>query len=337
MASNISSTSGSGSSDRIRIKPGSGSLDVASAPGTTTITTMSDLVQNLQVESLGEGADVYAGKSYEGALRFRSIKAGTGASVTEANGEIVIGIDAQTAGINSVSNAPGTGLSLVASNVNGAVVLKKVIAGSNVSITETANALTISATSSGSTATNLDSLTDVVVTSPANGQILSFNGTSWVNVAAPAPSSNLDSLTDVVVGTPSVGQVLAYNGTAWVNTTPSTSTSPAPTGGVQQFSFEINFVGTDPATFSNVPTGWSVTSPSVGIVRVTHSLSKVPVNIFIWGLTTTANTWTQRAVGGNSLNMSYLDTNLNRFDINGVSTTTTASGGLKARVHVFFA
>lgn len=43
---------------------------------------------------------------------------------------------------------------------------------------------------------------------------------SWV-----APVSTLDSLTDVVVTTPTNGQTLVYNGTEWVNQTTTTSTS----------------------------------------------------------------------------------------------------------------
>lgn len=90
----------------------------------------------------------------------------------------------------------------------------------------------------------LDNLTDVTVTSPANGQILSYNGSQWVNAVNPADgvtsitagtglaggtitsvgtislNANLDNLTDVVItGTPSTSQVLQYNGTSWVNAT----------------------------------------------------------------------------------------------------------------------
>jgi hypothetical protein len=63
----------------------------------------------------------------------------------------------------------------------------------------TSNNVTVSATSpitysSGNIAfagITLDALTDAVVSSPATGQILSYNGTSWVNAAAPA--SGFDS------------------------------------------------------------------------------------------------------------------------------------------------
>jgi hypothetical protein len=65
--------------------------------------------------------------------------------------------------------------------------------------------------------TSLDSLTDVVITTPSSGQVVSYNGTNWVNAAPGAVSLTLDNLTDVVVTTPSASQTLTYNGTNWVN------------------------------------------------------------------------------------------------------------------------
>lgn len=59
---------------------------------------------------------------------------------------------------------------------------------------------------SGGGATNLDDLTDVVITTPSNGQVLKYNGTNWVNDAdatgGGAGATNLSSTqsaTDVVV------------------------------------------------------------------------------------------------------------------------------------------
>jgi hypothetical protein len=74
----------------------------------------------------------------------------------------------------------------------------------------------------GSGATTLDGLNDVSASSPANGQVLQWNGTAWV---AATPSSGgvttLDGLNDVSAPSPSNGQVLQWNGTAWVAATPS--------------------------------------------------------------------------------------------------------------------
>jgi hypothetical protein len=69
----------------------------------------------------------------------------------------------------------------------------------------------------GAGATNLDGLTDVAITSPSNGQVLKYNGSSWINDAPPAAATDLDSLTDVAISSPSSSQVIKYNGTAWAN------------------------------------------------------------------------------------------------------------------------
>jgi hypothetical protein len=80
------------------------------------------------------------------------------------------------------------------------------------------------------------SLGGISLTSPTNGQVLTFNGTNWVNqtpAAAPVSSVfgrtgavvaaegdySLDQLGDVTLTSPTTNQVLQYNGTAWVNAT----------------------------------------------------------------------------------------------------------------------
>jgi hypothetical protein len=78
------------------------------------------------------------------------------------------------------------------------------------------------------------SLGGISLTNPTNGQVLTYNGTNWVNQtpgAAPVTSVfgrtgvvvaaegdySLDQLGDVTITSPTNGQVLSYNGTAWVN------------------------------------------------------------------------------------------------------------------------
>lgn len=67
--------------------------------------------------------------------------------------------------------------------------------------------------------TNLDGLSDVVLTAPSTGQVLQYNGTSWVNAAISGLA--LDDLSDVVVTTPTAGDFLQYDGTQWLNAPPS--------------------------------------------------------------------------------------------------------------------
>jgi len=67
----------------------------------------------------------------------------------------------------------------------------------------------------------LDNLSDVVITAPSSGQIVSFNGTNWINQAPVAGATNLNGLTDVVISSPTNGQTLGFNGTNWINQTAS--------------------------------------------------------------------------------------------------------------------
>ena len=83
----------------------------------------------------------------------------------------------------------------------------------------------------GAPATSLSALTDVSVSSLTADQILKYNGTVWVNGAAPSTFSgsytdltnkptiptDLDSLTDVVIATPLKGHIVVHNGTNFVN------------------------------------------------------------------------------------------------------------------------
>ncbi len=75
--------------------------------------------------------------------------------------------------------------------------------------------------SGGGGATDLNDLTDVVITGGtlASGQVLKYDGTNWVNgTDSGGGASALDDLTDVVItGTPTLGQVLKWDGTNWVN------------------------------------------------------------------------------------------------------------------------
>jgi hypothetical protein len=64
--------------------------------------------------------------------------------------------------------------------------------------------------------TDLNSLTDVTLTSPTSSQILTYNGSQWINSGI-SITTNLDSLTDVTLSATTSGQTLIYNGTQWVN------------------------------------------------------------------------------------------------------------------------
>jgi len=65
---------------------------------------------------------------------------------------------------------------------------------------------------------NLDSLSDVIITTPSNTQVLKYNGTNWVNAAdAGGGGGAIDDLTDVTLVAAAVGDILRFNGTVWVD------------------------------------------------------------------------------------------------------------------------
>ena len=77
----------------------------------------------------------------------------------------------------------------------------------------------------------LDDLTDVSITTPADGEVLTYDATAqeWINQAIPTPSEALDDLTDVTLTTPANGDVLTYDSTAqeWVNQAVPTPVVPS--------------------------------------------------------------------------------------------------------------
>lgn len=70
----------------------------------------------------------------------------------------------------------------------------------------------------GAVKLNLDDLEDVTVPLPTIGDVLTWNGTAWVNEAPSIPAlPTLDGLSDVAIDTPILGQTIIYNGSSWVN------------------------------------------------------------------------------------------------------------------------
>ena len=73
-------------------------------------------------------------------------------------------------------------------------------------------------TSLSAGATELNDLSDVTISTPTDNQFLRYDAlaSEWVNETVSIPT-NLDSLTDVVITSASSGQVVKYNGSNWVN------------------------------------------------------------------------------------------------------------------------
>lgn len=73
----------------------------------------------------------------------------------------------------------------------------------------------------------LESLTDVEVETPTNGEALMYSNGNWVNGEIPTSVSDLDDLGDVNISSVSNGQVLKYDNTSgkWVNANESAGSS----------------------------------------------------------------------------------------------------------------
>lgn len=98
------------------------------------------------------------------------------------------------------------------------------VGGTNVTITGNAGTDTITIAAGGGGASALDDLTDVIITTPTNGQALKYNGTNWVNSTIAGGAGALDDLTDVSVGGAVNGDFLRYDsagGGQWIDSAAS--------------------------------------------------------------------------------------------------------------------
>lgn len=67
-------------------------------------------------------------------------------------------------------------------------------------------------------AQNFTDLCDVTIINPATDEIVSYNGSQWVNIdSTTLACTNLNCLTDVVIVSPTTNEILTYNGTHWVD------------------------------------------------------------------------------------------------------------------------
>lgn len=79
---------------------------------------------------------------------------------------------------------------------------------------------------------DLDDLSDVTLTSPADGQTLVYDSSSdkFVNATPPSGVTTLAALTDVSLTTPASGNSLVFDGTEWANNTLAAADIPYSSG-----------------------------------------------------------------------------------------------------------
>jgi hypothetical protein len=198
-----------------------------------------------------------------------------------------------------------------------------------------------------STSGSLDNLTDVVITTPTNNQLLKYNGTNWVN-----GSTALSTLSDVSYNTPAIGQNLFYDGTNWVNrireyitinmygTTQGTlhsNTTPKP---IMQGNISYWFTIPNPATNTNGNMTSSITpfssvfDTSTGFITLnTNKRYMITATINQGGVNLNASCQTELSIynasSGTAVAFSPNYTNFGRMDIDfaGMGVVTSAVVG----------
>ena len=168
----------------------------------------------------------------------------------------------------------------------------------------------------GGGATTLGGLTDVVVSSVSNGEVLTYNSatSSWVPqpVSGGGGATTLDALTDVSTSGVTTGQVLKYNGTSWA-----------------------------PSDDIDTDTNVDLTSVNSTLTQLQEFQQNILANTAVSNLSFTANNTAGSSPLSVSLSTSYTG-NANSFDVDwgdgtqdtGLSsnqlnhTYTNASGGL---------
>jgi hypothetical protein len=139
---------------------------------------------------------------------------------------------------------------------------------------------------------DLTDLSDVVLTTPVNGQFLKFDGTRWINGTIPTINT-LDDIGDVSVASPSSGQFLKWNGTAWVAETIIGGATISDTAPAAPLAGQLWFDSTVGKTFVYYDSQWiEVGGIGTGARMVSSSSAPAsPLEGSMWFDTDTAQTF----------------------------------------------
>ena len=148
----------------------------------------------------------------------------------------------------------------------------KIGSGISIDANGTISATGSSTTLDGSGSIAIDDLTDVTITSIADGQILVYdsNSSKWINDSLPTPSLDVDDLGDVTLTSLANGQILKYDSAnnVWIN---ANEVTPGDTVSVSQ----IQTTGTQIATITVSGTTTTIYAPTGGGASSLSGLSDV--------------------------------------------------------------
>lgn len=148
------------------ITGGSINASVLQVSGVNVLTAASIELNDLNdVDTTGATVD---GANY--VLQYDSVSSGYALDTVTGAGEV-----------NTASNVGASGAGVFKQKTGTDLEFKKLVAGSNVTITGGTSDVTIAAGGGGGGASALNDLTDVVITSPSSGQVVKYNGSDWVN------------------------------------------------------------------------------------------------------------------------------------------------------------
>ena len=146
--------------------------------GATALIIANDVVSNAKLAKMG-------------ANTFKANNTGStanAADITVAQAKTLLAIsNTDVSGLGTLSTQSGTFTSIPQANITN---LTTDLASKQATLVSATNIKTVNGTSllgsgdliiSGGGSSNLDGLTDVIITTPINGQTLSYNGTNWVN------------------------------------------------------------------------------------------------------------------------------------------------------------
>ena len=139
---------------------------------------------------------------------------------------------------------------------------------------------------------DITDLSDVILTTPVNGQFLKFNGTNWVNGTIPTINT-LDDIGDVSASAPSSGQFLKWNGSAWVAETIIGGATISDTAPSSPLAGQLWFQSTNGKTFVYYDSSWiEVGGVGTGARMVSSSSAPAsPLEGSMWFDTDTAQTF----------------------------------------------